>query len=137
MLDLLPDSYVARMDERTLHDFVRTDPGVRFVEQEHYIEQPTLLDRVQRRPSRRLASLPTTKRWVSEKLWSVMWPVQMVTATRQLPALGPPRSVQTVADAGKGVNVYVLDSRKTKMPSVTAAGSDVVPQHSVDNSGGL
>ncbi|KAF2232588.1 subtilisin-like protein [Viridothelium virens] len=106
-------SYRARLDNFTVNQLVRTDPGVEYVEHDFYIEQPSFVtnDTVQKPDTHPSLTTPNhLKRWRAGNIANADYALHMITAGRRLDAELSNYDVRTLRNPGTGVNAYVLDT---------------------------
>ncbi|KAL9075263.1 MAG: hypothetical protein Q9157_004054 [Trypethelium eluteriae] len=92
---------------------VRTDPGIEYVEQDHYIVTSVSMDKVEHEtygfPN--LSAVSHPKRRPTETIKYAPWNVRMITTPKKL-KLDPRTlaSVKMLENRGRGVNAYVMDT---------------------------
>ena len=103
--------YSAQLDEHTLHELVRRDPGVRLVEnnlRKHLIEP---VYRSDSEPTLNNSINTLDKRYFSVQLPESPWNLQMISASGKLPTpVKKKGNYLTLKYSGAGVNVYILDT---------------------------
>ncbi|KAF2231438.1 subtilisin-like protein [Viridothelium virens] len=103
------NGYAAKIDNSTLHDVIRHDPGVANVEHDHWVQANFDTDHGFTKGSVKQRG----KRWIKEVMQNLNWPAYMITSrTKQSNIQGGKYryNVDTVGSPGKGVDIYILDS---------------------------
>ncbi|KAI9678401.1 MAG: Suppressor of the cold-sensitive snRNP biogenesis mutant brr1-1, partial [Bathelium mastoideum] len=102
-------SYRAQLDDYTVNQLVRTDPGVEYVEHDHYIRAPQTTSHAMH-GNLDFSTSSNNKRWDESWVRKPYWHLQMITAGKKARiGNGTVDPVRILKTAGRGVNAYVLD----------------------------
>ncbi|KAL9108784.1 MAG: hypothetical protein Q9227_006441 [Pyrenula ochraceoflavens] len=104
------NAYHVRLDQKIIHELVRADPDVKYVEHDSVIEVPASIGAKEERETHFVDRNELSPRWTVGQSPARWWWELMLNAGNRIDLTregGPGRALM---NGGRGVNVYVLDT---------------------------